>query len=494
MQIREYEIIRQLGEPGGMGIVYLARHQTLGDRAIKKLHDYLAQNSNVIKRFENEAISLSLSEHPNIVRVYDFFKEGSDYYLVMEYVDGQSLAEKLQSTNLGEEVSLRYTLDILAALEFAHAKQILHRDIKPSNILITKTDQVKLVDFGIAKYKDKSLSRSGTTIGSPWYMSPEQISGLELDGRSDIYSLGITLFEMLVGRVPFDDTTEYNIFEKHKTAQMPSLKTSDTRFSADLDFVIQKATAKTKDERYKSAKEFADAINMYMTLHSGDYVPPRPRNKDDRTMQINIPEEVEDTDKTRIYREETPTFKKPTIERTEIQAEPEPMPEPEPEVPQISDTIITQEEPESEISKKVKKQINLTKTLLISSSALIILIVALWIWLRSQSPPNFVVFKGNTGANSIEFNWDPIDGSEYFEIQRKREGSSQRFVAAHVLLTSLNTYVEIMKNGCYNGISMDIIEFKTPITEECLKRIYKRWEKSLKNEEYLLDNTNCISE
>lgn len=425
MQIREYEIIRQLGEPGGMGVVYLAKHQTLGERAIKKLHDYLAQNTNVIKRFENEAISLSMSEHPNIVRVYDFFKEGSDYYMVMEYVDGQSLAEKLQTTNLGEEISLRYTLDILTALEFAHAKNILHRDIKPSNILITKADQVKLVDFGIAKYKDKSLSRSGTTIGSPWYMSPEQISGLELDGRSDIYSLGITLFEMLAGRVPFDDTTEYNIFEKHKTAPMPSLKTSDPRFSADLDIVIQKATAKTKEERYKSAKDFADAVKMYMTLHSGEYVPPRPRTADDQPWSGSPVEVEEDTDKTRIYTGESP----PTIPiqpKPVQKEEPPPSKETVPHTEPISpEEIVDSKEEKVELAEDDKKKPVLLWTMIIAVSAIIVFTVLMWIWWRSQNPPTFPIFKGTTTSSSVGFDWDKIENAAYFDIERSTMGIGQ---------------------------------------------------------------------
>jgi len=268
VNIREYEIIEQIGEPGGMGTVYKARHKNLEViRAIKKLHFHLAHNETIIKRFENEAKALIILEHPNIVKVYDFFREKEDYYLVMEYIEGSSLAEHMGNSPLNEQLAINYFMQVLSTIEFAHSKKILHRDIKPSNILITKDNIIKVVDFGIAKIMDrKGLTSTGVTVGSPRYMSPEQIVGYEIDERSEIYSLGITFFEMLTGEVPFNDTSEYKIFEKHQKEKMPSLKSFNKNFSSKLDVIIRKATSKKPDKRYQNAQEFAEAIDKYLAL------------------------------------------------------------------------------------------------------------------------------------------------------------------------------------------------------------------------------------
>ncbi len=265
--IREYEIIEQVGKPGGMGTVYKAKHKNLDViRAIKKLHYHLTQNETIIKRFENEAKSLTILEHSNIVKVYDFFLENEEYYLVMEYIKSSSLASIVVDSPLNEQTAIKYFMQILSTIEFAHDKKILHRDIKPSNILIDNNDMIKVVDFGIAKILDKKgPTFTGVTIGSPKYMAPEQIVGGDVDERSDIYSLGITLFEMLTGQVPFDETSEYKIYEKHKKEKIPSLKEFKTNFSSKLDAIIRKATDKKPYKRYQNVQEFAQAVNKYFT-------------------------------------------------------------------------------------------------------------------------------------------------------------------------------------------------------------------------------------
>ncbi|MEJ2055408.1 MAG: serine/threonine-protein kinase [Calditrichaceae bacterium] len=185
----------------------------------------------------------------------------------MEYVDGPSLAEILKKTAIDETRALNYLKQILSTMAFAHDNKILHRDIKPSNILINSKDIVKVVDFGIAKMMDrKGLTSTGLTMGSPWYMSPEQIMGYELDARSDIYSLGITLFEMLSGQVPFNDTSEYKIYEMHQKKPIPSVREINKKLSTDIDAIIQKATAKDPNERYQNAMEFSEAVDIYLAL------------------------------------------------------------------------------------------------------------------------------------------------------------------------------------------------------------------------------------
>lgn len=264
MIIREYEIQNTIGSSGGMGTVYRANHKFLGLRAIKKLHPQMALNKDILGKFYSEAKALEQLEHPNVVKLYDFFEENGEYYLVMEFVEGNSLAEHLKEAPLAEKQALEYFKQILDGISFAHEHNIIHRDIKPSNILISSKSIVKVVDFGIAKILgDKRLTGSDQIYGSPWYMAPEHFGG-HVDKRSDVYSLGITLFEMLTGKVPFDDTTPYNIGKKHEREALPSLRRFSQKLSSELDKILQKATAKNPDQRFKTAREFKDAITKYV--------------------------------------------------------------------------------------------------------------------------------------------------------------------------------------------------------------------------------------
>lgn len=266
MNVGNYKIIEQVGEGGGMGTVYVAMHPVLDTRAIKKLHSYLATNEVILKKFENEARSLNKLKHPNIVEVYDFFEEDGDYYIVMEYVKGDSLAEYLRGGRpLPVKLALDYFLKILDAVGYAHDQRIIHRDIKPSNILISSDSGPKVVDFGIARILSENQDRSTTTsvIGSPAYMAPEQFQG-RADARTDVYALGITLFEMLTGRVPFNDKTPYKVARMHEEDPVPSVRTFDQRLSPALDEIIGKATEKIPANRYQTAIEFKHDVIRFL--------------------------------------------------------------------------------------------------------------------------------------------------------------------------------------------------------------------------------------
>jgi serine/threonine protein kinase len=212
-RLRDYEIKSLIGK-GGMGEVYLAEETTLGRKvAIKMLKPEATTDPRFVERFRNEARVLGHLNHPNIVALYSFFEDGGAYYLVMQYAPGITLAELIRRTGpIPEQRATRIFSGIGEALAFAHSEGIIHRDIKPSNIMIDpdKNDRVLVMDFGIARMIDaQHITRTGTQMGTPCYMSPEQVLGeKEIDHRSDIYSAGVVLYEMLSGSIPYDMDTE----------------------------------------------------------------------------------------------------------------------------------------------------------------------------------------------------------------------------------------------------------------------------------------------
>src|SRR5262245_27929060 len=215
--IRNFRIVSVIGE-GGMGVVYLAKHIELPKRfAIKCPSTALSSDPQFRERFFREAQNQALLAHPNIVQVTDFFEEGGQFFLVMEYVDGPDLGKVIEAKGkLKEEEALSIFEGLLRALEFAHSQGIIHRDIKPSNILIDQNSIARLMDFGIALLVGTQRLTTTGVAGTPYYMSPEQIERpQEVDYRSDIYSLGIVLYQMLTGKVPFEGATDYAVQDQH---------------------------------------------------------------------------------------------------------------------------------------------------------------------------------------------------------------------------------------------------------------------------------------
>lgn len=204
-KIQSYEVIEKIGG-GGMGIVYKCRHIfNKNIYAIKTLLPQYSENEEIRTRFRNEALILGVLEHPNIVKVYDYIETSNELIIVMEFIDGKSLdkllKEEIAPLPYNEAINLFY--QILDGIDYAHRKGIIHRDIKPSNILIKNDGTIKITDFGIAKLQESSQTRTGTRMGTLFYMSPEQVKGEKsIDLRTDIFSLGVTLFEMLTGKLP----------------------------------------------------------------------------------------------------------------------------------------------------------------------------------------------------------------------------------------------------------------------------------------------------
>ena len=263
--IREYKIISEIGE-GGMGTVYLAEHSILGKFALKALAPQLLRNNEFRNRFISEAKAQFALKHDNIVQLHTFMEEGDNLFLVMEYIDGDPLDVLIEKKKkLPEKEALLIFNNVLSGLNYAHSKGIIHRDIKPSNILLTSAGTAKIMDFGIAiMASGKRLTKTGTAVGTSWYMSPEQIARpKEIDHRSDVYSLGIILYEMLSGQVPFDGETDYEIYQKHINVAPPDITSLSKKLSPTLAGIIHKALEKNPDDRFDGCGEVLHYIEAY---------------------------------------------------------------------------------------------------------------------------------------------------------------------------------------------------------------------------------------
>jgi len=270
-RILNYEIKKLLGE-GGMGNVYLAEHTQLGRKvAVKSLHPQLVKNEGLRARFKNEASTMAHLQHPKIVTLYDYVEEKDGLFLVMEFVEGLPLDEyiKEKSGPIPSEIAIPMMMQILDAFSYAHSKGIVHRDIKPSNIIISDRDEIKILDFGIAKLLSEAgnkLTKTGTQMGTVFYMSPEQVQGKDIDIRSDIYSLGVTFYQMLTGISPYDGmTTEFEVYSKIVSEPLPNASSLYPGVPEFLDKVILKATAKNKADRFQSCEEFSGYLSKRET-------------------------------------------------------------------------------------------------------------------------------------------------------------------------------------------------------------------------------------
>jgi eukaryotic-like serine/threonine-protein kinase len=253
---KRYVIQRKLGS-GGMAIVYLAEDQELGRRvALKLLDDRHASDEQFVERFRREAQSAAGLNHPNIVSIFDRgFAEGT-YYIAMEFLDGRTLKELLvRNGPTPIPIAIDYSRQILGALSFAHRNGIVHRDIKPHNIVVGGDGRLKVTDFGIARSGASQMTEAGSIVGTAQYLSPEQARGAPVDPRSDLYSLGIVLYEMLTGKVPFTGDTPVEIAMKHlsQVPEPPSVLRPEVPH--DLDAIVMRALAKDPDQRYGSAEE-----------------------------------------------------------------------------------------------------------------------------------------------------------------------------------------------------------------------------------------------
>src|SRR5437762_7219665 len=267
-----YRIVRKLGA-GGMANVYLAEDQELGRQvAIKILDGRHAADDQFIERFRREAKNAAGLSHPNIVSIYDRGEAEGTYYIAMEYLDGRSLKELIVSRGSAPiRTAIEYARQLLGAIGFAHRHGIVHRDIKPHNVLVGPEGRLKVTDFGIARSGASQMTEVGSIIGTAQYLSPEQARGAPVDQTSDLYSLGVVLFELLTGQVPFTGDTPLEIAMKHlsETPKAPSELRPEVPH--DLDLVVLRALAKDPADRYESAEEMdADLERVLQGLPVGD--------------------------------------------------------------------------------------------------------------------------------------------------------------------------------------------------------------------------------
>ena len=261
-----YQIQSMIGE-GGMASVYKAHDPNLQRSvAIKVVHPHLSNNPEFFRRFEEEATAVAKFRHPNIVQMYDFAHDGDLYYMVMEFVLGETLQSRLKRSNasnrrLDVKEVISYAAEICDAAFYAHERGVIHRDIKPANIMLDVDGRAILMDFGIARMVDASQhTATGTVLGTAMYMPPEQVQGLQIDVRADIYSIGITLFEMLSGKPPFEADSAMTLMMMHLNDPVPDLNAMHPDIPPGLVAVINKSLEKNRDQRYQSASDMAAAL------------------------------------------------------------------------------------------------------------------------------------------------------------------------------------------------------------------------------------------
>src|SRR5438067_7224009 len=257
-KIGKYDVIEVLGK-GGMGVVYKAMDNLI-ERivAIKMMTGGFAENPDLLKRFYREAKSTGMLQHPNIVIVYDLGDHEGNPYLVMEFLDGEPLDKIIAShREISIVEKLGYIMQACNGLGYAHGRGIVHRDIKPANLMVLRDGNCKIVDFGIARIGDNSMTRTGQVVGTITYMSPEQINAQVVDGRTDIFSCGVMLYELLTGVVPFDGKDTAATLLKIIHEPPPPLKNFISDYPPELEEILLKALAKDREDRYATAEDFA---------------------------------------------------------------------------------------------------------------------------------------------------------------------------------------------------------------------------------------------
>ncbi|HXS32837.1 MAG TPA: protein kinase [Solirubrobacterales bacterium] len=265
-----YRLEAKLGS-GGMSTVYLARDQTL-DRpvAVKVMHREMSEQADQLERFRQEARSVAKFSHPNVVSVIDAGEDGGHPYIVFEYVEGETLKQRISRNGaLEPQEAIAYAIEIARGLSVAHARNMVHRDIKPQNILIDAEGRAKLTDFGISRQLEQDgMTATGRVLGTTDYVAPEQAMGRKVDPRTDIYSLGVVLYEMLVGQVPFAADSQVGVAMKHVNEELPDVQRRRPDVSAAVALVVERSTAKDPAERYQQVGEMIDDLSTALEVEA----------------------------------------------------------------------------------------------------------------------------------------------------------------------------------------------------------------------------------
>jgi eukaryotic-like serine/threonine-protein kinase len=265
-----YRLEAKLGS-GGMSTVYLARDQTL-DRpvAVKVMHREMSEQEDQLERFRQEARAVAKLSHPNVVSVIDAGEDGGRPYIVFEYVKGETLKQRIGRVGaLDTQEAIAYAIEVARGLGVAHARNMVHRDIKPQNVLIDEEGRAKLTDFGISRQLEQAgVTATGRVLGTTDYVAPEQAMGRGVDPRSDIYSLGVVLYEMLIGQVPFHADSQVGVAMKHVNEELPDVQRRRPEASAAVALVVERATAKNPAERYQAIGEMIDDLETALEVEA----------------------------------------------------------------------------------------------------------------------------------------------------------------------------------------------------------------------------------
>ena len=265
-----YRLEAKLGS-GGMSTVYLARDQTLDRQvAVKVMHREMSEQADQLERFRQEARAVAKLSHPNVVAVIDAGEDGGHPYIVFEYVAGETLKQRVNRDGaLEPQEAIAYAIEIARGLSVAHARRMVHRDIKPQNILIDAEGRAKLTDFGISRQLEQDgMTATGRVLGTTDYVAPEQAMGRGADQRSDIYSLGVVLYEMLVGQVPFAADSQVGVAMKHVNEELPDVQALRPELSAASALVVERATAKDPAKRYADIGEMIDDLSTALEVEA----------------------------------------------------------------------------------------------------------------------------------------------------------------------------------------------------------------------------------
>ncbi|HEX5761704.1 MAG TPA: protein kinase [Solirubrobacterales bacterium] len=265
-----YRLEAKLGS-GGMSTVYLARDDTL-DRpvAVKVMHREMSEQEDQLQRFRQEARAVAKLSHPNVVSVIDAGEDGGHPYIVFEYVKGETLKQRIKREGaLDVQDAIAYAIEVARGLGVAHARNMVHRDIKPQNVLIDEEGRAKLTDFGISRQLEQDgVTATGRVLGTTDYVAPEQAMGKPVDPRSDVYSLGVVLYEMLVGQVPFSADSQVGVAMKHVNEELPDVQRRRPEVSAAVALVVERATAKDPAERYQTVAEMVDDLETALEVEA----------------------------------------------------------------------------------------------------------------------------------------------------------------------------------------------------------------------------------